>query len=97
MKVESKKNLRLDQKSITGLISKEFLGKQAIKIKEIEQKINRDDLIYQTGNEQKYKTYDFHKFKTITSFKKEIYSGILKLNDALEEKLNLKNYTDKFK
>ena len=32
---------------------------------EIEQKLNRGDLIYKTGNKRRDKTYDFQKFKTI--------------------------------
>ena len=31
-------------------------------------KIDRDDLIYKTGNNKKKKTFDFQKFKTIKSF-----------------------------
>ena len=41
----------------------DFLFEEAIyklsKIKGIEQKINRNDLIYKTGNKKKDKTYDF--------------------------------------
>ena len=36
------------------------------KLIEMEQNINRDDLIYQIGNEKKDKTCDIQKFKTIT-------------------------------
>ena len=32
------------------------------KIKEIEQEINRDHLIYKTGGKKKSKTYEFQKF-----------------------------------
>ena len=32
------------------------------KINKIEQKFNRDDLIYKTENKKKEKTYDFQKF-----------------------------------
>ena len=51
------------QKSI--LFSKDFLSEGTIyelnKIKMIENKINRDDLIYKSGN----KTYDFQEFKIV--------------------------------
>ena len=54
MKTESKKQLLdTDKKSTTALFSNNFLTKEAIyelsKIKEIEQKTNRDDLIYKTA------------------------------------------------
>ena len=34
----------------------------------MQQKISRDDLIYETDNKKKDKTYNFQKFKTIRSF-----------------------------
>ena len=46
---------------------------------------------------KKDKTYDFQKFKTIRSSGREIYSGIIKLDDALEKQINLKDEIDKFK
>ena len=53
-----------------------FLNKGAAyelnKIAEIENKLNRDDLINKIGNIKKDKTYDFQKFKTIRSFGREI-------------------------
>ena len=35
--------------------------------------------------------------KTIRYFRRAVYSGILKVNDALEKQINLKNYVGKFK
>ena len=46
---------------------------------------------------KKGKTYDFQKFKIITSFWREVFSGILTLNDGVEEQINLKYEADKFK
>ena len=66
------------------------------KIKTIAQEINKDKLIHKTDNKKKDETY-FQKSKTILSFGREIYSGILTLNDALEEQINLKDEIDKFK
>ena len=43
------------------------------------------------------KTYDFQRFKTIKSFGREIYNDDLTLKDALDEQINLKNKTYKFK
>ena len=39
----------------------------------------------------------FQNFKTIRSFRRDIYSKIYTLNDALEEEINLKDEIDKFK
>ena len=59
-------------KSKIKFFSKDFLSEKAVyelnKIKEIEQKISRDDLIYKTGNKKKVKKYDFEKFKIISFF-----------------------------
>ena len=38
------------------------------KIKTIKWEINKDNIIYKTGNKKKNKTYEFQKFKTIRSF-----------------------------
>ena len=39
----------------------------------------------------------FQNFKTIRSFRRDIYSKIFTLNDVLEEEINLKDEIDKFK
>ena len=67
------------------------------KIVEIEKKVNRDDLIYKTGNEKNDKTYDFRNFKTIRSFGRKIYNNYLLLDDALEKQIRLKDDIDTFK
>ena len=66
-------------------------------IKEIEQEINRDDLIYKIVNKEKDKTFDSPKLKIIRFFQKEIYSSIITLNVTLEGQINLKIQLDKFK
>ena len=48
-------------------------------------KLNRDYLIYKIGNKKKDKTYNFQKFKTIQFFGREIYSDILMIDNPLEE------------
>ena len=64
---------------MTALCSKDFLTEEAIhelsKIKEIEQKIDRDGFIYETGDKKKDKTSNFQKFKTINFFGREFYNG----------------------
>ena len=45
----------------------------------MEQKLNRGDLIYKTGNKRRDKTYDFQKFKTIQSFGRERISIIFSI------------------
>ena len=82
------------------MFSNDFLSEETIsevnKIKEIEQKINGNDLIYKTGNKKKEKKYDFQKFKTIRSFGRDIYSINLSLDDALEEQVNLSDEINSF-
>ena len=45
---------------------------------------------------KKSNTYDFQNYETIKSLEEKIYSGIIVLNDAFDEKINLKNEIDKF-
>ena len=52
----------------------EGAGYEWHKINKIEQEVNRDNLIYKTGND---KTHDFQKFKTIRSFGREIIAVYL--------------------
>ena len=66
------------------------------KIKNIEQKIKWNDLIYKIGTKKKCEAYDLKKLKTIISFGREIYDGVITLNDGVEELINLKNEIDKF-
>ena len=81
------------------MFSKDFLSEKATyeldKINEIEQRISRIDLIYKTGTKKKDK--NISKFKTIRCFGREIYSGILTLDDALKEQISLKDEIGKFK
>ena len=90
--------LDTDQKSFASLFSKDFLNEEAKyevnKDVEMENKLDRNDLIYKTGTKTKDKKYDFEKFKTITSFGREIYNNDLSLDDALEQKIILKNDVD---
>ena len=83
------------------MFSKDFLTEEAInkliKIVEIEQKINRGNLIYKTDDKKKDKKYDCQKFKAIRYFRREIYNNKLTLEDALQEQIKFKNEIDKFK
>ena len=67
------------------------------KIVEMEKKLNRDDLIYKTGNKKKDKTFDFQKFKIKRSFGREFYRNDLSLDDALEPQIRLNVYIFKEK
>ena len=58
---------------------------------EMENKLDRNDLTYKTGNKRKNKTWDFGKFKTIRSFGREIYNNDLSLNDTSEQQIRLKD------
>ena len=64
---------------------------------DMENKLDRNDLMNKTGNKKKNKTYDFQKFKTIRSFGREIYNNDLSLDDALEQQIRLKDDIDIFK
>ena len=50
----------------------------------MEKSLDRNDLIYKTGNVKKDKIQDFQKFKTIRSFEREIYNNDLSLDDVIE-------------
>ena len=95
-----KQFLDTNQKSITSFFSKDFLNEEARyelnKIVEIEIKLNRGDLIYKTSNKKRIK-HDCQKFKTIISFGREIYNDNLSLDDALKQKIRLKDDIDIFK
>ena len=71
-----KKVLDANQKSIASLISKDFLNEEATyelsKIVEIENKLNRDDLLYKTGNKKKE--------KIMREFIRKIYYNMMHLN-----------------
>ena len=62
------------QNSIAFLFSKDFPNEEATrelnKIVETENKLDRNDLIYETGNKKKDETYDFQRFKTIRCFER---------------------------
>ena len=88
-------------KSVAPLFSKDFLYGEAIcelsKIVEMENKFDRNNLIYKTGNNKKDKTFDFQNFKTIRSSRREIYNNYLSLDDAIEQQIRLKYDIDIFK
>ena len=83
------------------MIPKDFLNVEATyklnKTVEIENKFDRNDLSYKTGNKKKDKTFDFQNFKTIRSFGSENYKNYLSLDDALEQQRRLKYDIDIFK
>ena len=82
------------------MFSKDFLNEEAIYklniIVEMENKLDRNDLVYKTGYSKKDKKSGFQKFKTIRSFEREIYGNDLSLDDVLEQKIRLKDGTDIF-
>ena len=53
-------------------------------------------MIYKIGTKKKSEAYDLKKLKTIISFGREIYDGVITLNNGVEELINLKNKIDKF-
>ena len=102
MKTELKNEfLDRNQKSVAYLFSKYFLNEEAThelnRTVEMENKLNRNDLIYEASNKKKDKTYDFQNFKTIRFFGGEIDNNGLSLDDTLEEQIRLNDYIDVFK
>ena len=67
--------------------------KEIDKIKEIENSIDREKLIYKSN---KY-TYDFRNFQTIRTFGEDIYEGEITFEEADEDQLNLLNSIMGFK
>ena len=63
----------------------------------MENKLDRNYLIYKAGTKKKGKTYDFQKFKTIRSFGRDIYNNDLLLYDVLEQQIKIKDDIDIFK
>ena len=63
----------------------------------MENKFDRNDLIYKTSNSKKDKTYDFQKFQKIRSFGRKIYNNYLSLDNALEQEIRSTYSTDIFK
>ena len=63
----------------------------------MENKLNRDNLVYKTSDQKKSKTYDFQKFKTVRYFRRGIYNNDLSPEDALKLQIRLKDAIDIFK
>ena len=102
MKTELKNEfLDRNKKSVAYLFSKYFLNEEAThelnRTVEMENKLDRNDLIYETSNKKKDKTYDFQNFKTIRFFGGEIDNNGLSLDDTLEEQIRLNDDIDVFK
>ena len=53
-----------------------------------------NNLIYETSNKKKDKTYDFQQFETIRYFERKTYNNDLSLNDAHELQIRLKDDID---
>ena len=62
----------------------------------MENKLNRDDLIYKKDNKKRDKRYYFQKLKT-RSFGREIYNNDLSVDDAFDLQKRLKDDIDIFK
>ena len=78
IRLESLQNLNTDKQLnfflVCFIFKKKFLAEEARDEleKNVEQVINRDNLIYKTCTKKKSKRYDFQKFKTIRYFGEEI-------------------------
>ena len=67
--------------------------KEPDKIEEIEKTINREKLVYKATEY----TYDFRDFITIRTFSRDIYEGIITLEEADNDQPNLLNEIRNFK
>ena len=71
------------------MFSKNYQNEEATyqlnKTAEMENELDRNYLIYKTGNKKKDKMYDFRNFKTIRSFGIELSNNNLSLDDILEQ------------
>ena len=67
--------------------------KEFDKIEEIEKTINREELVYKATEY----TYDFRDFITIRTFSRDIYEGIITLEEADNDQSNLLNEIRNFK
>ena len=59
--------------------------------------LDRNYLIYKTGDKKRFKTYNLQKFKTIRFLRIEIYNNGLSLDNSLKQQLRLKDDIDIFK
>ena len=59
--------------------------------------LDRNYLIYKTGDKKRFKTYNLQKFKTIRFLRIEIYNNGLSLDNSLKQQLRLKDGIDIFK
>ena len=83
------------------MCSKNYLNEESTyelkKIVEMENKLNRNNLICKAGNKKKDKMYDFQMFERKRYFGRENYNNDLSLDDALEQQIRLKDDIDIFK
>ena len=61
---------------------------ELIKIKDYEKKVNRDNIVYYSSKE----LFDLKIFKTIRSFRNDIYSSKITINEADQEQSDLVEY-----
>ena len=71
-------------------LSQEVANKQK-KLVEIERKVNRTGLFYKTGDTEKYKVYNFRKYRTMRSLELVISNGTITLENAANDQVYLKN------
>ena len=65
------------------------MSTQRTKIVGIEQEVNRDNLIYKTGDSKNDWIFDFQKFKTIRSIESDLRKGNNTLEDVVKDQVIL--------
>ena len=83
--LKSSENLAIEDIISKSAFINDEARKELDKIKEIEDTIDREKLVYKTrGN-----TYYFRKFRTIRNFGNDIYNGEITFEEADEDQSNL--------
>ena len=96
--VEALENLKSKEqkKSIEGIFPEDYesaeIKNEINKIKEYEEKVNRNNAIYYLSKEP----FDFETFETIRPFGENIYNGKITINEANQEQADLVEYVLNF-
>ena len=73
--IKSHKKIAIDDVILESAFSNKEANDELNKIKELEKKVNREKLIYETKTDR----YDFRIFRTIRTFGEDIYNGKITL------------------
>ena len=83
--LKSNKQLTIEDVFLENVLNNDEAKKEHDKIKEIEKKVDREKLIYETDEY----TYSFKNFETIKAFGRDIYECKITVKEADEYQANL--------